>query len=116
MGVALIAFGLQFFYTFIGWTGRFLDYANGSSDSFFELLSTWLFSKSGRTPLLFFILATLPGMIIWSRKDRFKYFALVFVILEIADFAIGTILSFYILFYIFAISENDKSTLSEESK
>jgi hypothetical protein len=87
----------------------------------FSLYLTLPFSSSF-SPFWNFLIGLLSGiLIIYSKgiissKDKVKYLSLLFVFLNLNIFPVGTILSFYTLWYLFKISDNKIEIEQKNSK
>jgi len=116
LGFALIAYGLQFLFSSV----RALKNLPGIFDSDLEIsffAYLLLPFDSMFYPLWIFIISIVSGIVIISSKSSTRFMSLSFVFLTLGFFPLGTILSFYVLCYLFVINENKseiKENLSEE--
>lgn len=115
LGFALIAYGLQFLFGAFNALGEFFNFLRFSGDHSPTAYMLFPFDSTLYRFWLFTI-SIVSGIAIRSSKRKDKFLALLFVFLAFALFPLGTILSFYVLFYLFVISENKTEKLTEESK
>lgn len=103
LGFALIAYGLQFFFPatnqITSINRSFLDIYSEVGFRFFLDTSFYQFFSS----VFLFIVSFASGILIIIFKNRIKYLAVLFVCLLITVFPLGTILSFYTLWYLFGV-------------
>ena len=119
LGFALIAYGFQYFFGALRATDFILRMLFGSGEESRSVRYLLLPFESRFYPLWIFVVSVVLGIAILLAKRWVKFFSLFFVVLTLADFPLGTILSFYTLFYLFAITENKtdiEPNLSEDSK
>ena len=106
LGVAVIGYGLQFiwgavreFYTI--WLRLIDEFSNAS-------FATLLFvSLTDNFPVyLYSVVAIISGVALLSVRSRSVIPGVLFALCFVTYFPLGTILSFYVLVYLFAIREN----------
>jgi hypothetical protein len=101
LGFALIAYGLQFFFPAINQltsiNRSFLDIYSEVDFRLFLDASFYQFFSN----IFLFLVSLASGILIIIFKNRIKYLAVLFVFLLITVFPLGTILSFYTLWYLF---------------
>ena len=106
LGFALIAYGFQYVFDAFRITRIFSGEMLFAEDMPFYGYLYFLFFDSVFIAFWYFLISVLSGILIIFSNGKFKFIGLLFVILNISIFPIVTILSFYILWYLFAINEN----------
>jgi hypothetical protein len=121
LGYALIGYGLQFITYFLGLFKvlylllRSENSQTSNPDPMVEVLNHSLKDVAVfdifTIQLLVFVVSLISGFsILISAKPKYvkyKFFSLVFVLMCITFFPLGTILSFYVLLYIFVLAEEN---------
>ena len=118
LGFALIAYGLQLLFDIAGaLNGLFKVFDSDSGIPFWAYLT--LYFDSTLLPLWAFFISIVSGLAILLSKKSIKFLSLLFVFRTFSYFPLVTILSFYVLWYLFVISQNEvqtKDNLSKEIK
>ncbi len=101
-------------FAIVGYSLQFLTYLWVNSN----LITTFLFEREFAyltefflaifsINLLFFLVTFIAGLIILGKKD-YRYASLLFVLFCVTFFPLGTILSFYILYYLFVVTDEEE--------
>ncbi len=106
LGFALIAYGFQYVFDAFRITRIFSGEVRFAEDIPFYAYLYFLLFDTPFTAFWYFLFSILSGILIVYSNGKFKFISLLFVILNINVFPIGTILSFYTLWYLFVESEN----------
>ena len=108
LGWAIVAYGIHvilnnFFYNLSDLREIVNSYFKFGSDVFFEGNTL----RDALTNLLYFLVFSVAGFSILRFNNNLKFISLSFVLAAFTFFPLGTILSFYTLFYLFVISKNE---------
>jgi hypothetical protein len=112
LGVAVIGYGLQFIW---GTMREFSFIWNRLADPFSQASFADLVfaSFADNYPMyLYGVVALLAGLAFFSARSRSVIPGVLFALCFVTYFPLGTILSFYVLVYLFAIRENAADTIS----
>ena len=110
LGFAILGYGLQFVFDLLFQLNRIrVNMVNPYSDLGLGEVLYMVFTDDYKV-ILFSLVSMLAGLSLLAVRARSKIPALVFALGAVSLFPLGTILSFYTLFFLFVIREQDDET------
>ena len=107
LGFAILGYGLQVIFSVLNeLTGIWIGLTNPYGDVSLGDLLVRSWSENSRI-YLFLLVSIVAGVSVLSLKSRSKIPGILFVLSFVSFFPLGTILSFYLLLYLFVISQRE---------